>query len=311
MLGVSLCLEARNITRYMVNFITWTANPNFIDSFITIRWYGLAFAIGFWVGYEIVSRIFKHEGVPERWLGSLLIYVIVGTVIGSRLGHVFFYDWAYYSQHPEDIIKIWEGGLASHGGAIGVIVAVLLFSKFVTHRNPLWTFDRLVIPIPFVGALIRLGNLMNHEIYGGPSDLPWAFKFVENVNAWMQGANPVFSEPSHPTQIYEALAYLLLFGLLMWLYWKRNAECRPGLLLGIFFTWLFTARFLIECVKNVQEPWEYDLMASCGMNMGQLLSVPFVVIGVCLIIYSMRHSPAAINFPNRFADEKVADKHKK
>ena len=287
----------------MLDFITWTANPNIIDSFVTIRWYGLAFAIGFWIGYEIVYRIFRHEGVPEKWLGALLIYVVLGTIIGSRLGHVFFYGWDYYSQHPGDIIKIWEGGLASHGGAIGIIIAVLLFSHFVTHRNPLWTFDRLVIPIPLVGALIRLGNLMNHEIYGGPTDLPWGFRFVENLNAWMHGAMPVYSAPSHPTQIYEALAYLMLFGLLMWLYWKRNAERRPGLLFGIFFTWLFVARFLIEYVKNVQEVWENDLIASCGMNMGQVLSLPFIIIGLALIIYAMKRQPVEIKFPGRFADE--------
>lgn len=288
----------------MLNFITWLANPNIIDSFVTIRWYGLAFAIGFWIGYEIVSRIFRHEGVPERWVGALLIYVVLGTVIGARLGHVFFYDWAYYSQHPGDIIKIWEGGLASHGGAIGIMLAVLIYSRFVTYCSPLWTFDRLVIPIPFVGALIRLGNLMNHEIYGGVTDLPWGFRFVENLNSWMAGAPPVFSAPSHPTQIYEALAYLLLFALLMWLYWKRNAERRPGLLFGIFFTWLFVARFLIEYVKNVQEPWENNLIASCGMNMGQLLSIPFIIIGIGLIVYALCRKPVEIWFPNRFADEK-------
>ena len=150
----------------MLNFITWLANPNIIDSFVTIRWYGLAFAIGFWIGYEIVSRIFRHEGVPERWVGALLIYVVLGTVIGARLGHVLFYDWDYYSQHPGDIIKIWEGGLASHGGAISIMLAVFGYSYFVTHCSPLGTFDRLVIPIPVVGALIRSGNLTNHAIYG-------------------------------------------------------------------------------------------------------------------------------------------------
>lgn len=297
------CFILTSQIKIMLDFITWTANPNFIDSFVTIRWYGLAFAIGFWIGYEIMYRIFKHEGVPEKWIGALLIYVVLGTIIGARLGHVFFYDWDYYSQHPGDIIKIWEGGLASHGGTIGIMIAILVYSRYVTHRSPLWTFDRLVIPIPLVGALIRLGNLMNHEIYGGPTDLPWAFRFVENLNSWMAGAQPVFSEPSHPTQIYEALAYLALFGLLMWLYWKRNAERRPGLLFGIFFTWLFVARFFIEYLKNVQEPWEYDLIASCGMNMGQLLSVPFIIIGVGLIIYAMRRKPVEIDFPNRFADE--------
>ena len=166
----------------MLDFITWTVNPNMIDSFVTIRWYGAAFAVGFLIGYEIMSRIFKHEGAKEKWLGSLLIYVVVGTVIGARLGHVFFYDWAYYSQHPGDILKIWEGGLASHGGTIGIIIAILIFSKYVTKRSPLWTFDRLVIPIPFVGALIRLGNLMNHEIYGGPTELPWGIQVYRQHN---------------------------------------------------------------------------------------------------------------------------------
>ncbi len=286
----------------MLDFITWTVNPNMIDSFVTIRWYGAAFAVGFLIGYEIMSRIFKHEGAKEKWLGSLLIYVVVGTVIGARLGHVFFYDWAYYSQHPGDILKIWEGGLASHGGTIGIIIAILIFSKYVTKRSPLWTFDRLVIPIPFVGALIRLGNLMNHEIYGGPTELPWGFRFIDNIIPWMHGAEPIFTQPSHPTQIYEALAYLLLFGLLMWMYWKRNAERRQGLLFGVFLTILFAERFIIEFVKNVQEPWENDLIAACGMNMGQLLSVPFIILGVVMIIYAMRRPPMQIDFPNRFAD---------
>lgn len=295
----------------MLDFITWTVNPNFIDSFVTIRWYGLAFAIGFWVGYEIVSRIFKHEGAPESWVGALLVYVVLGTIIGARLGHVLFYDWDYYSQHPWDILKVWEGGLASHGGAIGIILAILLYSYFVTRRNPLWTLDRLVVPVPFVGALIRLGNLMNHEIYGCPTDMPWGFRFIENINSWMAGAPPIFSEPSHPTQIYEASAYLLIFALLLWLYWKRNAECRQGLMLGVFLTGTFVARFFIEYLKNVQEPWENDMIATCGMNMGQVLSVPFVIIGVALIVYAMMHKPVKIEFPNRFADEPSSSKKSK
>lgn len=289
----------------MLDFITWTVNPNLIDSFVTVRWYGLAFAIGFWIGYEIMWRIFRHEGAPEKWLSSLFIYVVVATIVGARLGHVFFYDWSYYSQHLGEIFKIWEGGLASHGGTIGIIIAIFLYSRFVTHRSPLWTFDRLVIPIGLVGAMIRLGNLMNHEIYGGPTDLPWGFCFIANVNRWMQGAEPVFTVPSHPTQIYEALCYLALFGLLMWMYWKHNAQRRPGLIFGIFLTVLFSARFFIEYIKNVQESWEISLRQSCGMDMGQVLSIPFIIIGIALIIYALKNPPVELKFPNRFADEKA------
>lgn len=292
----------------MLNYITWTVNPNLIESFITVRWYGLAFAIGFWLGYEIVWRMFRHEGAPERWLGSLFIYVVVATIVGSRLGHVFFYDWAYYSQHPGDIIKIWEGGLASHGGTIGILIAIFIYSHYVTRRSPLWTFDRLVIPIALVGAMIRTGNLMNHEIYGAPTDLPWAFRFVENLGAWMHGAEPIFSPPSHPTQIYEALCYLALFGLLMWMYWKRDAQKRPGLIFGVFFTVLFASRFLIEFIKNVQEPWEVQLREACGMDMGQLLSIPFIIAGILLIVYALRRPPVEISFPDKFADEKPKKK---
>lgn len=289
----------------MLNFITWTASPILIDFGITIRWYGLAFAIGFWLGYEIVWRMFRHEGAPERWIGSLFIYVVVATIIGSRLGHVLFYDWEYYSHHLIDIFKIWEGGLASHGGTIAIVIAIFIYAKRVTHRSPLWTFDRLVIPIALVGALIRLGNLMNHEIFGAATDLPWGFRFIDNLEAWMYyGKEPAFTVPCHPTQLYESLCYLILFAVLMWMYWRRNAQRRPGLIFGVFFTVLFTSRFLIEYIKNVQEPWEVGLREACGMDMGQLLSIPFIIAGICLIIYAMRRPPVALTFPNKFADEK-------
>ncbi|MDD2961592.1 MAG: prolipoprotein diacylglyceryl transferase [Muribaculaceae bacterium] len=284
----------------MIEFITWTANPEIFSSVVTVRWYGLMFAIGFWIGYEIVYRIFRHEGAPEAWLGKLFIYVVVATILGSRLGHVFFYQWDYYSVHPIEIFKIWEGGLASHGGTIGIIIAIFIFSKFVTHRSALWTFDRLVIPVALVGAMIRLGNLMNHEIFGHATDMPWGFRFVQNLHQWMNGAEPIFTAPSHPTQIYEALAYLALFGLMMFMYWKRNAEERPGLIFGVFLTWLFTARFLIEYVKNAQVEFEETM----ALNMGQLLSIPFIIAGMALIIYSYSRPRLSIAFPNKFSDEK-------
>lgn len=280
----------------MLDYIVWNANPVLIDSFITVRWYGLMFAIGFWIGFNIVAKMFKHEGAPERWLGILLIWVGAGTVIGARLGHVFFYAWDYYSQHPWKILATWEGGLASHGGAIGVIIAVILFSIFTTKRNPLWTFDRLVPAIALVGCLIRIGNLMNSEIYGHPTDLPWGFMFVRSAewHAMYEGV------ACHPTQIYEALCYLALFGLLMWMYWKKNAEERPGLIFGTFLVGIFLPRFFIEFIKNDQEAFE----ATMTLNMGQWLSIPFVILGIGLIVFAMVHPKVKLSFPNKFADEK-------
>ena len=281
----------------MLSFITWDANPTIISWPVTIRWYGLMFAIGFWIGFNIVARIFRHEGAPERWLGTLLLYVGVGTVVGARLGHVFFYAWDYYSQHPVEILYTWEGGLASHGGAIGVILAVILFSIFVSKRSPMWTFDRLVIAIALVGGLIRFGNLMNSEIYGHYTDMPWGFIFVRNGETL----------PAHPTQIYEALCYFALFGLLMWMYWRKNAQERPGLIFGTFLVGISMPRFLIEYVKNVQEPWEADMV----LNMGQLLSIPFVLLGIFLIVRAYMRPRLALTFPERYADEDENKSNKK
>ena len=261
----------------ILGYIVWDVNPVLIDSFVQIRYYSLMFAIGFWLGFNIVAKVFKHDGAPENWLVSLLIWVVCATIIGARLGHVFFYEWDYYSQHPEHIWRTWEGGLASHGGSIAIIIAVFLYSKFTTKLSPLWTFDRLVIPIALVGALIRIGNLMNSEIYGGPTDLPWGFIFVRG-NEWP-------GVPVHPTQIYEALCYLALFGVLMWMFWKKHAQRRPGLIFGVFLTWLFGARFLIEFVKNDQVARE----ATMTLNLGQQLSIPFIIIGIGLIIWAMKH----------------------
>lgn len=261
----------------ILGYIVWDVNPVLIDSFVQIRYYSLMFAIGFWLGFNIVAKMFKHDGAPENWLFSLLIWVVCATIIGARLGHVFFYEWDYYSQHPEHIWRTWEGGLASHGGSIAIIIAVFLYSKFTTKLSPLWTFDRLVIPIALVGALIRIGNLMNSEIYGGPTDLPWGFIFVRG-NEWP-------GVPVHPTQIYEALCYLALFVVLMWMYWKKHAQRRPGLIFGVFLTWLFGARFLIEFVKNDQVARE----ATMTLNLGQQLSIPFIIIGIGLIIWAMKH----------------------
>lgn len=283
-----------------ISSIIWDMNPDLISSPVTIRWYGLMFAIGFLMGYEIVGRMFRHEGAPEKWLGLLLVWVMGGTIIGARLGHCFFYEWDFYSAHPEKIIRVWEGGLASHGGAIGVIIAVLLFSLFTSKRSPMWTFDRLVIPIALVGGLIRLGNLFNSEIFGGPTDLPWGMMFVNSAE-W-RALYPGVA--CHPTQIYEALCYFALFGLLMWMYWKRNSEERPGLIFGVFLVGVFLSRFFIEFIKNNQEAFEDDMI----LNMGQCLSIPFVLAGVVLIVRALMRPRQHLTFPNRYADEKPAKK---
>lgn len=283
----------------ILDFITWNADPVIFSlGPIALRWYGLAFAIGFIVGYNIVAKMFKHEGAPEKWLGVLLTYIVVATIIGSRLGHVFFYQWDYYSQHLDEIFKIWEGGLASHGGTIGNIIAILLFSWFVTKKNPSWTFDKLVVPVALVGGLIRLGNLMNSEIYGGVTDLPWGFVFVRDGQTL----------PMHPTQIYEALCYFALFGILMWMYWKKNAQERPWLITGVFFIGIFLPRFLIEYVKNVQVGKEVEMIAEYGINMGQLLSIPFIIIGVVMVVYAMIKPRQHWIYPEKFADAEESKK---
>lgn len=263
---------------------------------LALRWYGLMFLVGFIVGYRIVWHMFRHEGAPEQWLPTLLIYVAVATIVGARLGHCFFYEWDYYSAHPEKIIAFWEGGLASHGGTIAIIIAIFIYSRTVTKRSPLWTFDRLVVAIALVGCLIRLGNLFNSEIFGTATTLPWGFKYPLS-REWQMLYAPTDSA-CHPTQLYEAASYLALFGLLMWMYWKKNAQERPGLILGVFFIGIFLPRLLIEFVKNPQEEFEQAMT----LNMGQLLSVPFILAGILLIYYAMTRPRQHLTFPNKFPE---------
>ncbi len=260
---------------HILNFIHWNPNPEIFQiGNLSVRWYGLLFASGLLVGYYIGEWMLKSENVKSKWIESLFFYIVIATIVGARLGHVFFYGWEYYSQHPAEIIKIWHGGLASHGGAIGIIIALWIHSRLITKRTVLWTLDRIVVPTALVGAFIRTGNLMNSEIYGIQTDLPWGFIFSGNGE----------SMPKHPTQIYEALAYLISFGILMYMYKKTSAKNRPGLLLGSFFVLIFVARFLIEFIKEDQETFE----ATMALNMGQWLSVPFILVGIFLIIRAIK-----------------------
>lgn len=271
----------------MLAFITWTADPvAFSIPCIDweVRWYGIAFAIGFAIGLWIVGKIWKHEKLNEEWYDKLFFYVVISAVIGARLGHCLFYNPHYYLNHPLEILKVWEGGLASHGGTIGILIGIWIYSKRVTHKSMLWTLDRLVVPVGFVGALIRLGNLMNHEIYGHATHVPWAFQFIENLPAYMHGRPPVFSEPSHPTQLYEAFFYILTSCICLWMYWKRQDYKYSGLIFGVFLIGIFLSRFFVEFFKNNQEVFEEGML----LNMGQLLSIPFIIAGFWLLARGWR-----------------------
>ncbi len=278
------------------DFITWTVRPDiFCIGGKEIRWYGLFFAIAFYLGLVITSKIFKEEKVPDSWTDKLFVYVLIATAVGARLGHVFFYAWDYYSQHPVEIFKIWEGGLASHGGAVGIILAVWIYSRRVTKRPICWTFDRLVICVALAGMFIRLGNLTNHEIFGHVTDLPWGFRFITNWYAVRNyGAEPVFTEPSHPTQIYEALCYLIAFVVLYNLYWKTQIKHREGFIFGLFLVCIFFPRFMIEFIKNDQEAFE----AAMTLNMGQWLSVPFILAGIALMVRAFKRPPVYYDNPD-------------
>ena len=259
----------------ILNFIHWNVNPEIFNlGPFSVRWYGLLFASGFLLGYYIGERMLKSEDVEPKWLDSLFFYLIIATIIGARLGHVFFYGWDYYSQNLSEIYKVWHGGLASHGGALGILVALYIHSKLVTKRSMLWSLDRVVVPTALVAAFIRLGNLMNSEIYGIETKLPWGIIFERNHEI----------VPKHPTQIYEALAYLFAFGVMMYLYWRTNSKNKPGLLLGTFFILIFGSRFFIEFIKENQEAFESGMV----LNMGQWLSIPFVLFGVFLVVRAIK-----------------------
>ena len=259
----------------ILSFIHWNVSPEIFSlGPLHVRWYGLMFAIGFLFGYQHVEKMFKHENLNLKWLESLFIYMIVATVVGARLGHVLFYAWDYYSQHPIEILYVWQGGLASHGGTLGILIALTIWSKKVSKRHLLWVLDRVVVPTALVAALIRFGNLMNSEIYGVQTSLPWGFIFERNQE----------TVAKHPTQIYESLSYLLTFGVMLYMYWKTKAKDYEGLIFGVFFTMIFTARFFIEFIKEEQEAFEKGM----ALNMGQLLSIPFVIAGVYLAIRAVK-----------------------
>lgn len=254
----------------ILSFIHWNASPElFKIGPLSLRWYGLLFALGFVLGYLIMQKIFIKENKSQKDLDALTVAMILGTVIGARLGHCLFYEPAYYLSHPEKILFVWEGGLASHGGAIGIFIALYLYIRKRPHINFLWLLDRLTIVTALAACFIRLGNFFNSEIYGAPSDLPWAVVFIR-----------VDDVPRHPSQIYEALAYFLIF-VYLFIYYKRNYnKLRNGFMFGMFLVLVFGFRFFVEFLKAPQVEFETQML----LNMGQILSIPFIVLGVYFLI---------------------------
>lgn len=261
----------------MIAFVHWNIDPVFFPVFgLDVRYYGVLFALGFLVGYYIVRYFFTLEKVPSRdkELDKLLIYIIVSAVLGARLGHVIFYEPEVYLANPLEIFAIWHGGLASHGGTIGLLIGLYLYSRKSFNKSYLYVLDRIAIPTALAASFIRLGNLFNSEIYGHTTNLSWGFIFERNGEV----------EPKHPTQIYESLSYFLLFIGLMLLYRKYKEKLPRGLAVGWMLTVTFVMRFLIEFIKNPQ----VDFEKSMALNMGQLLSIPFIIFGIVCIIRSYK-----------------------
>ncbi|MBC6697736.1 prolipoprotein diacylglyceryl transferase [Hymenobacter sp. BT190] len=264
-----------------LSYITWTADPILAHiGPLTLRWYGLLFMSGFVLGTFVLSHIYKSERVSPRWVDVITIYMLVGTILGARLGHVLFYDPAYYltKEHFLEIFKIWEGGLASHGATLGILLATYLFARN-NKFDYLWVLDRIVIVVALGGCMIRLGNLMNSEIIGRVTDVPWAFKFAR-YNEIHGGNSNIPFELRHPTQIYEALFCIVLLVLLYFM-WNRTKERTPrGQLFGLFVVLLFSFRVLVEFLKENQEAFEDKL----PLNMGQLLSLPLILVGIWVLL---------------------------
>ena len=272
-----------------LNFIVWNVDPYifvFPEKFPLlgghpVAWYGLLWALVFVVGYYVMRKVYRKENLSDELLDKLTIYMLVFSVIGARLGHCLFYEPDYYLSDPIKILYIWEGGLASHGGAIGILLGLFIYSRR-TKIPYLHILDLIVIPVALGGAFIRLGNLMNSEIYGYETTLPWGFKFVRD---WAPGT-PVEAIPAcHPTQIYEALICLIVFAVLLYLFFKKDmAKKHSGFMFGLFCTVVFGTRILIEFIKQPQVEFENSMT----LDMGQWLSIPFMIIGVYFIIKSYK-----------------------
>lgn len=244
------------------------------------RWYGLLFASAFIFGYMITSRMFSHAGRTQEEMDRLLIYVLIATVIGARLGHVIFYDLDYYLRNIHLVPQVWTGGLASHGAAIGIIIAMYLYVRKTSGMTFYWLADRVVPAVAIGGAFIRVGNFMNSEILGHASDLPWAVVF-ENSPYLSEAERAI---PRHPSMLYESMLCILVLGVLLYIYKRYQNRPPEGSLFGTFLIMLFTGRFLIEFTKLDHT----DIAATWGLNMGQWLSIPLVAFGIWVLIKQVK-----------------------
>jgi len=256
--------------------LVWNADPILLQiGPFAIHWYGLFFAGGLLIGYKIMEWIFRREGRDRTLLEPLFFYMVIGTIVGARLAHCLFYEPDYYLAHPLEILYIWKGGLASHGGILGALLALALFCR--RYRvSFLWLFSRLAIPALLLDALIRIGNFFNSEILGKVSDLPWAIVFAR--------VDP--DHARHPVMLYESAGYLLLFLFVLWLYRRLSAERATCLIPGLVFTLGFAWRFVLEYFKAPQA--EHAASLPLGLSMGQLLTIPFFLLGVGLLIWGAR-----------------------
>jgi len=277
----------------ILSSINWGPDPEiFALGPLSIRWYGLLFASGFLVGQFILTKIFKAEGKPEQDVETLTLYMVIATILGARLGHCLFYDPVYYLSNPLEILRIWKGGLASHGAAFGILFSLYLYANYDIKakyflglipysfsskkikregQSYLWIVDRIVITVALAGCFIRFGNLMNSEILGVPTDLPWGFIFTESQ---------LYGDVArHPAQLYESISCLIIFFILLAIWNKKKEKTPEGLLLGLFLVLIFGLRFFYEFIKIVQEDFESDL----PLKMGQILSIPLVLAGIYLL----------------------------
>ncbi len=271
----------------MLATIIWTVDPvAFSIGALEVRWYGILLAIGFFLAYLTLSRIFLVEKLSQELLDKLSFWTIIWTIVGLRIGHFLFYEPEQFIKDPLSIILPFSNGhfvgyqgLASHGGVIAIILFIIYFS-WTRKMNILWLLDRLSIAVPIAAALVRLGNLMNHEIVGSITTMSWAFNFT-------QGGPGVENTFRHPAQLYESIVYLLLFFALIIYYFKfARGKVPAGRTTGIILFVIFTARFIIEFFKEVQVAKEIQMVENIGLNIGQILSLPFMLIGLGLLIYS-------------------------
>lgn len=259
--------------------LVWNINPTLLHlGPLQLRWYGLLFVGSFFLGAMILNWIYKREGKDPAVIDNLLIYVMVGAVVGARLMHCFAYEPDFYLSHPIEILKVWKGGLASHGGLLGVLIALYLFSRKY-NESFMWIISRIAIPGALTAACVRIGNLFNSEILGKPSDAPWAivFKRIDLV-------------PRHPVQLYEAFSYLTILLILVTLYRKITPAFATKILPGTFLVLVFVARFFIEYDKTRQAAYTTSLPFSTG----QLLSIPYILIGIVWIIWALKTKQKAL-----------------